>query len=39
MAFMSYQANVRTVGKNKTGDAHIIALRHIFATIVAVEKQ
>jgi hypothetical protein len=39
MAFMSCLANVRTVGKNKTGDAPILALRHIFVTIVAVEKQ
>jgi len=27
-AFMSCVANVRTVGKNKTGDARTIALRH-----------
>jgi len=36
---MFCQANVRTVGKNKTGDPRIRALRRIFATIVAMEKQ
>jgi hypothetical protein len=39
MAFMSCQANVRIVGKNKTGEARIIILRRIFTTIVAVGKQ
>jgi hypothetical protein len=39
MAFVSCWANVRTAGKNKTGEARIIIIRRIFTTIVAVEKQ
>jgi hypothetical protein len=39
VVFLSCQAKVRNVGKNKTGDARTIALRRIFATTVVVEKQ
>jgi len=38
MAYMSCPANVRTVGKNKTNDARIVAFRRTLANIVAVEK-